>query len=58
MIKICNIEDKEFASPTCNCCTEKAEIVISIIKEVSGKELLISLCGDCYNNLYKKMSSF
>lgn len=57
MVTMVEFKDREHdASPSCNCCTNKTDIVISIEKEVSGKETLISLCYECFKKLYDEVN--
>lgn len=55
-ISIKNTQDIWYANPTCNCCTEKAEVSIIFKKEVmNNTEKVISLCWDCFCDLYNKI---
>lgn len=55
-IEIKDIKDVWYASPSCSCCTYKADIVVIFTKEVmNNKENLISLCSSCYKNLKDKI---
>ena len=57
MIEIKSIDELWYTNPKCNCCTEKAEVVILFIKDVmNDMERPISLCKDCCADLQKKLS--
>lgn len=58
MVEVNRIEEVEHANPVCNCCLDKAEMVIVFTKDVDKSDKLISLCGDCYVDLQKKMNNF